>query len=481
MAWRNFKINDCLLITTENILKKSGKTYILEPRITKLLSFLAQNQGIVFTRDELIDEVWDGAVVSDQVVTQSIFELRKILKKLDEDHWIITIPKRGYKLDADVQQIYIDPNTGFKLEEFHSSDEHNNDNNNLGTAFPAGPMTRAFSKPDNDVPPASVINKISNLKLNYWLFDVGILSMLVLTLVFASWANNDNAPIKDLKNPRQINIEITSSSNQLYSIAKMIESTLFSYTDYTSSLHPNSEAGKTLSLYISDNNQLHIELYNNISHRSDFTKNLLLQSDKLYTSLNQLLNELIQTLTHDHQVAVTNAPIITDSTLLYKYLSLPDLIDDEGQVNKSYLTDINKLILNSPKNSYLLARRYIGYAIILTLDNKETSMPNLMNYARDLVKNISLQNSLSSLPSQTLNALALNQLYQGNIDLSQHYLSLSRQQSKQSSALYYILQGKIFDIKNQHKQANENYSIAKYLAPSYETEVLCKNLVFHSI
>ncbi|KJF96587.1 hypothetical protein UB39_01300 [Photobacterium angustum] len=82
MAWRNFKINDCLLITTENSLKKSGKTYILEPRITKLLSFLAQNQGIVFTRDELIDEVWDGAVVSDQVVTQSIFELRKILKKV---------------------------------------------------------------------------------------------------------------------------------------------------------------------------------------------------------------------------------------------------------------------------------------------------------------------------------------------------------------------------------------------------------------
>ncbi|PSV23240.1 hypothetical protein C0W44_00170 [Photobacterium leiognathi subsp. mandapamensis] len=481
MAWRNFKINDCLLITTENSLNKLGKTYILEPRITKLLSFMAQNQGIVFTRDELIDEVWDGAVVSDQVVTQSIFELRKILKKLDEDHWIITIPKRGYKLDADVQQIYIDPNTGFKLEEFHSSNEHTNDNNNLGTTFPAGPMTRAFSKPEKDISPASVSNKIKNLKLNHWLFDVGILSMLVLTLVFASWANNDNASTKSLKNPRQINIEITSSSNQVYSIAKMIESTLFTYTDYTSSLHPNSEAGKTLSLYISDNNQLHIELYNNISHHSDLKKSLLLQSKKLYTSLNQLLNELIQTLTHDHQIAVTNVPVITESTLLYKYLSLPDLINDDGQVNKSYLTDINKLISDSPNNSYLLAKRYISYAIILTLDNKETSMPKLMNYAHDLVKNISQQNSLSSLPTQTLNALALNQLYQGNFDLSQHYLSLSRQQSKQNSALYYILQGKIFDIKNQHQQANENFSIAKYLSPSYETEILCQSLVFHSI
>ncbi|KJG11937.1 hypothetical protein UB38_18390 [Photobacterium iliopiscarium] len=81
MAWVNYKINNWLLITTENCLYKSGKNYILEPRITKLLAFLAQHQGIVFTRDELIENVWDGAVVSEQVVTQSIFELRKTLKK----------------------------------------------------------------------------------------------------------------------------------------------------------------------------------------------------------------------------------------------------------------------------------------------------------------------------------------------------------------------------------------------------------------
>lgn len=81
MAWVNYKINNWLLITTENCLYKSGKNYIIEPRITKLLAFLAKHQGIVFTRDELIENVWDGAVVSEQVVTQSIFELRKILKK----------------------------------------------------------------------------------------------------------------------------------------------------------------------------------------------------------------------------------------------------------------------------------------------------------------------------------------------------------------------------------------------------------------
>ncbi|OBU45040.1 hypothetical protein AYY27_14275 [Photobacterium damselae] len=81
MAWVNYKINSWLLITKENCLFKAGVSYVLEPRITKLLAFLAQHQGIVYNRDELIENVWDGAIVSDQVVTQSIFELRKILKK----------------------------------------------------------------------------------------------------------------------------------------------------------------------------------------------------------------------------------------------------------------------------------------------------------------------------------------------------------------------------------------------------------------
>lgn len=69
----------------------------------------------MFNREELIQYVWAGAIVTDQVVTQSIFELRKLLRDGREENtsYVITVPKRGYKLVANV--------TPMTLEEFLAS------------------------------------------------------------------------------------------------------------------------------------------------------------------------------------------------------------------------------------------------------------------------------------------------------------------------------------------------------------------------
>ncbi len=51
--------------------------------------------------------MWNGSILTDQVITQAIFELRKILKQ-HSDHpygYIVTVPKRGYKLDATVERV----------------------------------------------------------------------------------------------------------------------------------------------------------------------------------------------------------------------------------------------------------------------------------------------------------------------------------------------------------------------------------------
>ena len=75
-----FEIHDWTLSVDDNMLCRPDREVYLEPRLVNLLRFLASNAGTVFGRDTLIYEVWDGAEVTDQVVTQSIFELRKILK-----------------------------------------------------------------------------------------------------------------------------------------------------------------------------------------------------------------------------------------------------------------------------------------------------------------------------------------------------------------------------------------------------------------
>ncbi len=477
MAWVNYKINNWLLITTENCLYKSGENYIIEPRITKLLAFLAKHQGIVFTRDELIKNVWDGAVVSEQVVTQSIFELRKTLKKMDEDHWIVTIPKRGYKLDIDVQQIYVDPNTGFKLEEFHSSHEHTNDVS-THTSFPAGPMTRAFNKTTKEAPSTTALN---NAKWNHWFFDVCILSMLLITIVFITWSNEKITPLETILNPRLINIESTQqiSPNQLYSIANIIKYSLFKSTDYISSFSHQPNAGKTLSLYVNKQHQLQITLFNNISKTIMLHKELHLNSNNSYVTIDNLINQLIQSLNYDSQKSQNNAHIIlTNPSLLYGYLELPSVITNDGQTNMSYIEQINKLIQSSPQNSYLLAQRYLAYAIILTMNNKVTSMPTLMNYGKVLVKSITSQQQPVS--SEIYDALALNELYQGNLTASEHYLSLAALESQQNTALRYILLGKISELTHKKQQANEYYNRAIYLDPSQETFQLCQKLVFIS-
>ncbi|WP_258188038.1 winged helix-turn-helix domain-containing protein [Vibrio splendidus] len=57
------------------------------------------------TRDELIEEVWSGSVLTDQVVTQAVFELRKVLKTHSKrtSSYIVTVPKRGYRFDGEVR------------------------------------------------------------------------------------------------------------------------------------------------------------------------------------------------------------------------------------------------------------------------------------------------------------------------------------------------------------------------------------------
>lgn len=477
MAWVNYKINNWLLITTENCLYKSGKNYILEPRITKLLAFLAQHQGIVFTRDELIENVWDGAVVSEQVVTQSIFELRKTLKKMDEDHWIITIPKRGYKLDIDVQQIYVDPNTGFKLEEFHSSHEHTNDTS-IQASFPAGPMTRAFNETSKDAPSITVTHS-NTIKWNHWFFDFCILTMLLITIIFISWSNEKVILPIAVLNPRLIHIESPpqSPTNQLNSIANIIKDSLFASTNYISSFSAQPTAGKTLSLYINQQHQLHIELFNNISKTIMLQKNIHIDRNNAYIVIDKLLNELIQSLNYNHK-NTNNRLNLTNANTLYGYLALPNAINNNGDANISYIKSINELIKDAPNNSYLLAKRYLAYSIMLTINNKITSMPTLMNYGKELEKSIT--NPSQFISSEIYDALALNNLYQGDLIASEHYLSLAALQSKQNTALRYILLGKISQLTHKQKQANEYYSMALYLDPSQETQQLCEKLVFIS-
>jgi TolB-like protein len=69
----------------------------------RVLVYLASHPGEVVTKEQLVEEVWDGAFVTDEALTYSIWELRKALgDDAKKPRFIQTVPKQGYCLIAPV-------------------------------------------------------------------------------------------------------------------------------------------------------------------------------------------------------------------------------------------------------------------------------------------------------------------------------------------------------------------------------------------
>jgi len=78
----------------------------IEPKVMAVLVCLARRAGRVVSKDELVQEVWEGRYVSDDVVWRSVRELRRALgDEARQPRFIETIPKRGYRLLAPVAEI----------------------------------------------------------------------------------------------------------------------------------------------------------------------------------------------------------------------------------------------------------------------------------------------------------------------------------------------------------------------------------------
>ncbi|WP_241906999.1 winged helix-turn-helix domain-containing protein [Vibrio splendidus] len=101
----SFIVDEWQFMPNEGQIQFADSCITIDNRLTKLLEFLCLNPGLTHTRDELIEEVWSGSVLTDQVVTQAVFELRKVLKTHSKrtSSYIVTVPKRGYRFDGEVR------------------------------------------------------------------------------------------------------------------------------------------------------------------------------------------------------------------------------------------------------------------------------------------------------------------------------------------------------------------------------------------
>ena len=98
-----FRIGDWTVRPLRSSIERDGDVRRVKPKSMAVLVELADADGEVVTREALFDAIWPGQTVTDDVLTQSIGELRKAFDdSAREGRVIATIPRVGFRIVEDV-------------------------------------------------------------------------------------------------------------------------------------------------------------------------------------------------------------------------------------------------------------------------------------------------------------------------------------------------------------------------------------------
>jgi TolB-like protein/Flp pilus assembly protein TadD len=81
------------------MLERDGARIEIRAKTYALLTHLAAHRGAVVQKESLMAAVWPGVFVSDDTLTQTVKDLRRVLG-LEARHLVRTFPRRGYMLDV---------------------------------------------------------------------------------------------------------------------------------------------------------------------------------------------------------------------------------------------------------------------------------------------------------------------------------------------------------------------------------------------
>jgi Tol biopolymer transport system component/DNA-binding winged helix-turn-helix (wHTH) protein len=112
------RVGQWLVEPLKNQIRGPNGSTRIEPRVMRLLLLLAERAPEIVSREELTEEVWQGTFVTDEVLTQSVSELRKAFgDDPREPRFVLTVPKRGYQLIAPVERLHPGEDTAAAVPE----------------------------------------------------------------------------------------------------------------------------------------------------------------------------------------------------------------------------------------------------------------------------------------------------------------------------------------------------------------------------
>lgn len=100
-----FLFKDYVLDPERRELTLSSQPVSVGPQVFDLLLHLVQNRDRVVSKDDLIEAVWGGRIVSESTVTSHINSVRKAIGDSGEEQRLVrTVPRKGFRFVGDVKE-----------------------------------------------------------------------------------------------------------------------------------------------------------------------------------------------------------------------------------------------------------------------------------------------------------------------------------------------------------------------------------------
>ena len=102
-----YLFEDCVLDTDKRELRRRGEDPVsITPQVFDLLEYLILNRERVVSKDDLIDAIWKGRIVSDAAVTTRLNAARSAIGDSGEAQRLIkTLPRKGFRFVVAVQEM----------------------------------------------------------------------------------------------------------------------------------------------------------------------------------------------------------------------------------------------------------------------------------------------------------------------------------------------------------------------------------------
>ena len=100
-----YLFEDYALDTDRRELQRATDVVVVTPQVFDLLEYLIRNRERVVSKDDLINAIWNGRIVSDAALTTRLNAARSAIGDTGEKQRLIkTLPRKGFRFVGTVQE-----------------------------------------------------------------------------------------------------------------------------------------------------------------------------------------------------------------------------------------------------------------------------------------------------------------------------------------------------------------------------------------